>query len=193
MKKHEVTTYAFSELSEESKKEAVENLYDINVNCDWFECITENFKDENKYFEVTKVYFSGFSSQGDGAMFEYSDIKNELLHKIINNLKTTNREKWILKQANIYGNGKHTGRYYHENSCSHTIDYDCFVYGTRLYEVADKWFSEIESAIVEEYRNVAQDLYRTLEKEYEYLTSEEVIIETIEINEYEFLENGKLY
>jgi len=193
MTKLEVTTYSFSELCEESKQEAVESLFDINVEYDWYEFIAESFEDENKYFKVTKVYFSGFSSQGDGAMFEYSGIKDELLHKIIDNLKTTTREKWVLKNANIYGNGKQTGHYYHENSCSHTIDHDCFVYGTRLYEVVDKWFSDIEDGIIEEYRNMAQDLYRTLEKEYDYLTSEECIIETIEVNEYEFLENGTLY
>jgi hypothetical protein len=35
-------------------------------------------------------------------------------------------------------------------------------------------------------------LYRTLEKEYEYLSSDEAIIETIEANEYTFTESGKL-
>jgi predicted transcriptional regulator len=31
-----------------------------------------------------------------------------------------------------------------------------------------------------------------LQKEYEYLTSEEAIIETIEANEYEFTEKGEM-
>ena len=34
-------------------------------------------------------------------------------------------------------------------------------------------------------------LYKTLEAEYDYMTSEAAIIETIEANEYEFDENGK--
>ena len=195
MKKHEIITYFFDELSEESKAKAIENLYDINVDCDWWEFITENFKTENKYFEVTKVYFSGFSSQGDGAMFEYSAIKDELLHKIINELKTTNRNKWILKQAGIYGSGKHTGRYCHENSCSHSIDFEGFdyQYNPRLYEIIDIWFSEIEENIISEYKNMCFELYRTLEKEFDYLTSKEAIIDMIEANNYEFLETGKLY
>ena len=193
MKEHIKKTYFFDELSEESKENAIENLYDINVDQEWCEFITENFKTENKYFEVTKVYFSGFGSQGDGAMFEYSAIKDELLHKTINDLKATNREKWVLKQGNIYGNGIQIGHYYHENSCSHTIDHNCFAYGTRLYEVVDKWFSEIEENIISEYKNMCAELYKTLEKEYDYLTSKEAIIETIEANDYEFLETGKLY
>ena len=34
--------------------------------------------------------------------------------------------------------------------------------------------------------------YRLLEREYEYLTSDDAIKETIEANEYEFDENGNL-
>ena len=45
--------------------------------------------------------------------------------------------------------------------------------------------SEFEYSILEDYRIL-------LQKEYENLTSQQVIIETIEINEYEFTENGEL-
>jgi hypothetical protein len=48
--------------------------------------------------------------------------------------------------------------------------------------------------IVEETRhNFCREIYRALETEYDYLTSEEAIIETIEANEYEFTEDGELY
>jgi hypothetical protein len=36
-------------------------------------------------------------------------------------------------------------------------------------------------------------LYLTLEKEYEYLTSEETIKESLIANEYDFTEDGKIY
>ena len=45
--------------------------------------------------------------------------------------------------------------------------------------------SEFEYSLLEDYRIM-------LQKEYENLTSEETIIETIQVNEYEFTENGKL-
>ena len=46
--------------------------------------------------------------------------------------------------------------------------------------------NEFRLSILEDYRIIFQ-------KEYEYLTSEEAIIETIKANEYEFTADGKLY
>ena len=45
---------------------------------------------------------------------------------------------------------------------------------------------EFRVSILEDYRIM-------LQKQYEYLCSEEAIIETIEANDYEFTEDGKLY
>jgi hypothetical protein len=45
--------------------------------------------------------------------------------------------------------------------------------------------NEFAYSILEDYRII-------LQKEYEYLTSEDMIIETIKANEYEFTEDGKL-
>jgi hypothetical protein len=42
------------------------------------------------------------------------------------------------------------------------------------------------------YYDTCRAIYRRLEKEYEYLTSDESIIETIHANEYEFTEDGKI-
>ena len=41
-------------------------------------------------------------------------------------------------------------------------------------------------------KSILEDYRIMLEKQYEYLTSEDAIIETIEANEYEFTEDGKL-
>jgi hypothetical protein len=47
---------------------------------------------------------------------------------------------------------------------------------------------------VEELRlELSHDIYRSLEKEYYYLTSKEAIIEAIEANDYDFLETGKIF
>jgi len=57
------------------------------------------------------------------------------------------------------------GRYYHENSMS--IDSD-----------------DIE--LLDEAKSIARNLYRDLEKEYDYLTDDQQIIDTILANDYEF-------
>ncbi len=56
---------------------------------------------------------------------------------------------------------------------------------TKYCDEADELIEEFNQSLSEDYRII-------LRKEYEYLTSEESIIETIEANEYEFLENGKM-
>lgn len=57
----------------------------------------------------------------------------------------------------------HSGHYYHEYSMN-----------------CDN------SKLLEESRELAREYYRDLQKNYEYLTSERAIIETIESNDYEF-------
>jgi predicted RNA-binding protein YlxR (DUF448 family) len=53
----------------------------------------------------------------------------------------------------------------------------------------DDWLSDFE----DDYLDAMCDCYLTLLRdEYEYQTSEEAVIETIEANEYEFTEDGKL-
>ena len=48
-----------------------------------------------------------------------------------------------------------------------------------------------EDAIVEALRDLARWLYRRLESEFDYLTSEPAVDEAIDANGYTFLENGK--
>jgi hypothetical protein len=51
---------------------------------------------------------------------------------------------------------------------------------------------EDKDAIHEFLNDLLQDYWIMLRNEYEYLTSEEAIIETIEANEYEFTEKGEM-
>lgn len=50
----------------------------------------------------------------------------------------------------------------------------------------DEITAEFERSILEDYRIM-------LQKEFEYMTSEEAIIETIKANEYEFTKDGEIY
>jgi hypothetical protein len=50
--------------------------------------------------------------------------------------------------------------------------------------------ADAEEAVIEALRDLARWLYRQLEREYEYLTSDEMVDETIIANEYTFTETG---
>lgn len=55
-------------------------------------------------------------------------------------------------------------------------------------------FDELADYLENEFlKNICEDYRIILQKEFEYLTSKEAIIETIKANEYQFLESGKQY
>ena len=195
MRTIEQKVYSFTELSEAVQKKVIEKNYEINIHHDWYECITESYEDENKYFEVNKVYFSGFWSQGDGAMFEYSGIKQTLIDEFIDSLNLSPMRKgWLENNIYVSGKGKHRGHYYHENCCNHAIYWEVdngdLHWSDNLYQWLESFEDEFEIFVIDKYKDLCCDLYRDLEQHYEYLTSEEMIVETIKFNEYEFFENG---
>ncbi len=137
-------------------------------------------------------YWSGFCSQGDGACFEgsYSYRKGALkalmeefptatdLHAIARNLQTIQRRNFYRLQASV----RHSGHYYH--ALSTTIDVEDSVNTYRDLH-GD------EEAIREELRDVMHWIYSALEREYEYVMSDEQVDENIRCNEYEFDEEGR--
>jgi hypothetical protein len=53
--------------------------------------------------------------------------------------------------------------------------------------------ADAEEAVTEALRDLARWLYRQLEREYEYLTSDAVVDEAILANEYTFTANGRRF
>lgn len=188
------TVYKFSELSDEAKEKAIANLSSINVDYDsWSEGVIEDATTIGKIIgiDIDKIYFSGFSSQGDGACFSgsYSYEKNSVkaikehapcdmeLHRIATDLQRLQSKAFY----RLYANVKHTGHYYHELCTSIDVNND--------YQ---ELTANHESDLSELLRDFMKWIYGQLHKEYDYNTSDAAIIETIEANEYEFTENGKL-
>lgn len=171
----ETTVYLFEELPEEAQQKALENLWDINVDFDWWqfiyedaECIglkiTEFDLDRNRYVK------------GD---FLWSAL--ECAHKIINehgrqcdtwntaNDYLISRDKLVEKYADPKQPDK-----VHEDS-EYEFDLEC-----------DDLDREFLHSLLEDYSII-------LQKEYEWLTNEEQIKETLIANEYEFTIDAKIY
>lgn len=197
MRKVTYTVYNFVELSETAKHTAIDSIRYSNsyLNYDWSEDIKNCFIEDNQYFEIEKVYFSGFYSQGDGAMFEYNAIKEKLIEEFLETLLIPNWKKNLVRYARIFGNGTHRGHYYHEYCCEHSIDYNennLYNIAPNVAEFLDNLFPMLEEYILERYRDICKELYSKLEKEYDYLMSDTVIEDYILSNELEFSETGKL-
>ena len=168
--------YKFSELSKSAKQTAIDNLRDINVDYEWHDMTTDEQTREliEKGFEDAKIMFTGFSCQGDGACFSCKNIDF--------NLFLNGKYKDLDISANI----THNWRHYFATSTTVNLD-------TQDNGITDEEYREIENDIKDERERLGNEIYRTLEKEYDYLTSEPAIIETIETTEYEFTKDGKQF
>lgn len=199
--------FYFDELSEEAKEKARSWYREGALDYEWWEFVYEDFERIANILGVefdrspttrrdgtpgkgrVHVFFSGFSSQGDGACFEgtyrYSPgwkkalleyaPKDEKLFRIGKALQDAQATSFYKLTAQI----KHRGHYHH-SGCM-----DIEVYSDASMP------DGAEDDIIEALRDLANWLYRTLEKEYEYLISDEQVDESIKANEYEFNENGR--
>lgn len=200
----EFKIYKFEELSEEVQEKVIEKNRHTYVEYDgWWDSVYEWFYDTavDEGFDATKIYFSGFWSQGDGAMFE-----GELNNNIYENLtpqygseeykKDFNRVLHLLKtgQIDIFGRFQQFGHYYHKKSYTDSLEW------AFNNDWQGKNYSNIESILDDmidsirlQYEELACNLYRQLEQEYDYLTSHEVIRDSLIENDYEYLEDGEYY
>lgn len=141
------------------------------------------------------VWFTGFASQGDGACFEgwygYAAQSAKRIrdhaptdddfHAIASRLQQVQRRNFYQLQATI----SHRGRYCHAHSMEISVSRDS---GTGQ-EISDGAEDEIADAL----RDLANWLYRALEREFEYQTSDDVVDEMIAVNGYTFTADGRRF
>ncbi|HBN3923377.1 antitoxin of toxin-antitoxin stability system, partial [Escherichia coli] len=145
-----------------------------------------------RFMEEPCIWFSGFCSQGDGACFEglwhwqpaaprkireYAPQDREL-HRIADALQAVQKRNFWQLQAEI----SHRGRYCHPYSMDITV--------TRNSPAGQAMTADAEAAVSEALRDQAFWLYRQLENEYDWLSSDAAVDEALLINEYTFTEGG---
>lgn len=196
---YEVFTFADVMADVNLKSKVLEKYRDINVDYEWWQWTEDEFHEILKIIGFWNIEsnFSGFGSQGDGASFsgkysyekgclakikaEYPDDTN--LHDIVWRLV---REQKLLayKYRCVI---KTRGNYCHEYTMSIETDSD---YATEAFY--DKLIAA-EDEFLDIFRDLAKYYYRRLEREHEYLTSDEVVLECLKGNGYEFKSNGSIF
>lgn len=173
MRIKETKVYPFGELSDDAKEKAVENLYDINVFHDWWDSIYDDA--ETVKLKLTE-FDIGRGSYCRGEFIEYAkDTADAIIGNHGENCETRQTaEEFIVESVKLY--------------MTYPVKLDDDGDDENEYD-RDK---EQETADAEFLRLILEDYRIILQKEYEYLTSEDTIIETIKANEYEFTEDGKL-
>lgn len=201
MKTIEIKLYSFDELSQEAKEKAINDCRNNQhyLDYDWWDGVYDTFheKAKAKGFDVDKIYFSGFWSQGDGAMFEYSKDTDKLFNEFVEKLKIfPMRKQWLLTQGVPYMSGKHRGHYYHSKCCEHSIGIESNFHWS-CAELFSNWIEsfsdDFNEFVTDIYEDLCDELYGSLEAEYEWLISDEVIAEHLIANEYQFTEDGKIH
>jgi len=185
MKKITYNVYLFDELGKEAQEKAIEDARDngINTDYDWHDWILEEAKEklERQGFENAEINFSGFYSQGDGASFNCDVNLNKFLsgRRCKTEYKKQSKAE-SLEELSIFI--KNNDNHCHEYTMN--IEFDDYA--------NDVMTDKLEAFILEEARDQARKIYRELEKENNYLMTDESITETLIANEYYFTEEGKI-
>ncbi len=182
MKNLTVSAYKFDELSIEAREKAINTLSDINVYSDWSDYLIDEFKRclHNIGFSNVDVLCSGFYSQGDGLSFTGDFDSSEMLTNGFTPLDSAAINTFVevmdFKHCYFSVSRNSYSRYCHENTMQIDSDLD----------------SRFDDKLLELCRDIASEFYLMLEKEYDYLTSPDAIIETINCNDYWFDIDGNL-
>ena len=155
--------YKFKELSEDAQDKTLEELYNINVDRNWWDSTYDdaaNIGLKIDGFDIDRGnYCKGIFTQSA------EDVAKAIIEDHEKDCETFKTATEYLKELD---NAKM------ENAKQEDEDLD-----------TDDLDAEFLRSLLEDYRII-------LSNDYDYLTSREAIIETIEANEYEFTEKGKL-
>lgn len=203
----ERTVYRFHELSDKAKARARDHYREQGLHDQWWDFVYEDavrvagilgISITEKSGPSLAIYFSGFSSQGDGACFQggytpkpgtetTEGIRSECpqdeeLHRIADALALLQVSARVQHGQRIEANITTSGSYCH----SGTMNVDA------TYTEGDSPDPEIAEELQQLMRDFADWIYARLEDEYDYLNSNEYIDEALLDGDNEFEESGEL-
>lgn len=172
MKKITITLYSFDELDEKAKRKALDSLIETNVDYEWW---------ESMYEDSARV----------GIKITSFDLDKECCGEFIGSAPES--AELILKE---HGEGTETyktaqmfltDRDSLVEKYSDGIKKDCVADGNE-----DAYDTEADEHEEDFLRAILEDYLVLLKQEYEYLTSDEAVIETINSNDWTFEEDGTM-
>lgn len=171
----ETEAYTFDELSDDAKEKAVNNLSEINVNYDWWDCTYETFRELGiriEHFDLGRR-----SEIGIDLIEPYDEVATNIIGTFGENSLKVNAQYFIEQRDKLVkelGKGNEVAGYSVKEGNEEEFD-------ERVETIEGYYFKQLK-----------RDILHWLRCEYEYLMSDEAIIDTIEANECEFTKEGKL-
>jgi hypothetical protein len=216
----EVEVFKYAEL-EPRAQQKVKEWYIEGMNYEWWEgvyemAITDGYE---KGFCIDTINFSGFCSQGDGACWQGQvDVRQWLETHADDSIGISAwcaliQEDVISKHIKVVANTSH---YCHESTMQvgeledHTdefvddwqIELPSIFKGMEIQHLFDIILSDSECPfdsaeaialeIAESAKDYARNIYSQLREEYEYLCSEEMMLDHFDCKDYHFDEDGRL-
>ena len=165
-----ITLYSFKELSEEAQQKAIENLYDLNVNY-------ETYEDAERIgLKLTSFDLDRNRHAKGKILVDHLEMAELIFKEHGKDCDTYKTATEFIKARTAlvakYSDGKQLDIV--DEDKEYDFDQEC-----------DELENDFLNSIIEDYSMMLQN-------EYEYQTSEEAIIESIEANEYTFTKDGKL-
>jgi hypothetical protein len=166
MRIKETKVYKFDELTDKAKEKALEELYDINVDYDWW---TFTYEDaSNIGLKLTSFDLDRNRHANGEFILSPAEVAANIIRDHGEQCETYKTAQAFLDEINSL-----------EMPDDDTDEFS--EWENKMLELEDEFLQ----SLLEDYSIILQN-------EYEYQTSEEAIIETIKANEYEFTEDGKL-
>lgn len=196
----EVRVYPFSELRDDVKEVVIQKYRETQLDYDWWDFVENDWITflEVYGFDNPKIAFSGFWSQGDGASFTCDNID---FHNLMDQVLGCDDYRWgdakhfvlcsrayeaNLLSAHVLRTDSH---YSHERTIAISLCDEFNVPSSgannmsRASEYVEEW---LDDKIIE----LSRRIYADLEKEYEWLSSDEQISETLSEDCFEFTSAG---
>jgi hypothetical protein len=191
----------FNALSDADKARILDARRDTNTDHDWWDMVYEDFTHQMREIGigVDKMLFSGFGSQGDGACFTGQVFD---WTKFLPTVGHTDPALTTFAARKFTFSAYHgLGRYYHENSVDfgwHMPLPEGYEDGSFLYwhgngeELHDSVLvanllkyneDELAAQFSKAFRDHMRKLYKILEAEYEYLMSDEAVLDSLDNND----------
>ena len=199
MQSNIVLSFDFSELSETARENARNNYREYGLNDDWYSPLIDDWKKglELLGIDASNIFFSGFWSQGDGACFECFYSYHKGWRKALNSefggslgdiLLSAGARLQALQRPLFYrliATVSQYGRYTHHYSTIFDVDPDGIFSDESAVAVED----ELKGIL----RGLMREIYSSLEREYNYLSSDLVIDDYLQNDGLQFLESGESY
>ena len=170
MKTLEIQAYQFDELDKQTQQKIIKNHYDINVRHDWWDLVYEEFKQ-------VEIIIKGFDLYRKEIEIEIYSSYEETANLIMSYGFNTTEQIYIATKKFLKDRNNLFKKYGQNDKIKEDFYND---YDNEMYAIEDDFHCSLQNEIL-----------RQLNNEYDYYSSHEAIIDTIEVNEYLFTKEGK--